>query len=214
MGLASISALLYGNRACGVSGMPNVTPLGLPNHSRLKPTDVLHQSRGTVAKFSSILRAGRGSFVPMYPAKARGCRTAQFGTPSSTPGTWMFGSAAAWPIPVHASRHAVATATATVPCRSRPAAGWPCAGRSSSISSVILSSSLPSISDTPRCQIALSGQSVRSQETLISGIWPPGGSTAGCGLVRSATVTMADGDNAQFCRRRSAYTVATRDADR
>ncbi len=118
VGLASISALLYGNRACGVSGMPNVTPLGLPNHSRLKPTDVLHQSRGTVAKFSSILRAGRGSFVPMYPAKARGCRTAQFGTPSSTPGTWMFGSAAAWPIPVHASRHAVATAT--VPCRSRP----------------------------------------------------------------------------------------------
>ena len=55
VGLASISALLYGNRACGVSGMPNVTPLGLPNHSRLKPTDVLHQSRGTVAKFSLSL---------------------------------------------------------------------------------------------------------------------------------------------------------------
>lgn len=192
--------------------MPNVTPLGLPNRGRLKRptccTSLAGRSRssrpscGPAADRSSrCIRRRRVAAVPRSSERRRrrrepGCSGPRPPGPSQSTPAGM---------PSRRRR-----------CRAEvvPAAGWPCAGRSSSISSVVRSSSLPSISDTPRCQIALSGQSVRSQETLISGIWPPGGSTAGCGLVRSATVTMADSDNAQFCRRRSAYTVTTRDADR
>ncbi len=75
--------------------MTKVTPSG-PWVVDEYPTFVLHQSpTGADAKFSSIALVGRGSPVPMYPAKALMFSTAQLGSPSSAPGTWIFGSTTA-----------------------------------------------------------------------------------------------------------------------